>query len=88
VAYPAAPHTLVYRPAHIHLRLSGAGQQDLIIQLYLQGDAHLESDPCAAAPDAINRILAITASQCQEKMIHFDVVLSDFSSCSNSVLNF
>jgi catechol 1,2-dioxygenase len=36
-----------YRPAHIHLRLNEAGHEELITQLYLEGDPFLESDPWA-----------------------------------------
>src|ERR1051326_4569557 len=76
VAYPTAPNSNVYRPAHIHMRVSGEKQQDLITQIYLKGDKNIENDPCASSPKAINRILDITNTKSGEKMIHFDVVMA------------
>jgi catechol 1,2-dioxygenase len=76
VAYPAAPNSNVYRPAHIHMRISGEGQQDLITQIYIMGDTNIENDPCASSPKAINRILKITNVNSNEKIINFNVVLA------------
>src|SRR5687767_8899971 len=42
VGYPAGPDSDVYRPAHIHLRISGKEQQDLITQIYIKGDPNNE----------------------------------------------
>jgi protocatechuate 3,4-dioxygenase beta subunit len=76
VAYPAAPNSDVYRPAHIHIRISGAEQQDLITQIYIKGDTNNEKDPCASSPTAINRILPIASNNKGEKVIDFNVVMA------------
>ena len=76
VAYPAAPNSNVYRPAHIHMRISGEEQQDLITQIYIKGDTNIENDPCASSPKAVNRILNITNINSNEKIINFNVVLA------------
>jgi protocatechuate 3,4-dioxygenase beta subunit len=76
VGYPAAPNSDVYRPAHIHLRISGEEQQDLITQIYIKGDSYNEKDPCASSPTAANRILEVTNNKNNEKVIHFNVVMA------------
>jgi catechol 1,2-dioxygenase len=76
VGYPAGPNSDVYRPAHIHLRISGEEQQDLITQIYVKGDPNNEKDPCASSPTAINRILDVTRNKNNEKVIHFNVVMA------------
>ena len=76
VAYPAAPNSSVYRPAHIHMRIAGEKQQDLITQIYLRGDMNIENDPCASSPNAVNRILNISNINSHEKIINFNIVLA------------
>ncbi len=76
VPYPAAPNSKQLRPAHIHIRLSGENQQDLITQIYIKGDPNIEIDPCASSPKAANRILNITDKKRNEKLINFDVVMA------------
>lgn len=75
VAYPSEVDPSQYRPAHIHLRISAEGQQDLITQLYFQGDPNLATDPSTQSPLAINRILAVTQREGHESDLRFDVVL-------------
>lgn len=65
----------IYRPAHIHMRISGEGQQDLITQIYFKGDPHIEKDPSAKSPEAINRILPIRENSKHEPMVMFNVVM-------------
>ncbi len=76
VAYPAAPNSNVYRPAHIHMRVSGGKQQDLITQIYFRGDPNIENDPCASSPRSTKRILNVTSNKHNEKQIHFDIVMA------------
>ncbi len=64
-----------WRPAHIHLRISSNKQQDLITQLYFKGDPHIEKDPAAAAPAAMNRILTVKKNSRGENAVQFDVVM-------------
>ena len=77
IPYPAGEDTDVLRPAHIHLLISGKGQQDLITQIYLQGDPYLKKDIAAASPAAINRILKITQNEKDEESVNFDVVMAN-----------
>ncbi len=64
----------VWRPAHIHLRVSSSNHQDLITQLYFKGDAHIEKDPAAASQQAVNRILEIKKGA-KESEVKFDITM-------------
>ncbi|XOV93903.1 MAG: catechol 1,2-dioxygenase [Bacteroidota bacterium] len=76
VPYQANPETNSWRPAHIHMRVSVPGQQDLITQIYFKGDKYLEQDSSSSAPDAVNRILNISKNRSGESEVVFDVVMS------------
>ena len=65
----------IWRPAHIHLRISSADHQDLITQIYFKGDKHIEKDAAAASPLAVNRILEISKPAGKEGEVRFDVVM-------------
>lgn len=86
VAYPVAPGSEVYRPSHIHLRISGEGQQDLITQIYFKGDPNIDHDPCASSPGAVNRILTVTKNKQQEKQVIFDIRMAKESRPDKIVL--
>ena len=75
IPYPISADGTLYRPAHIHMRISGEGQQDLITQIYFKNDPHLERDPSSKSPEAINRILTIKENSNKEKIVEFDVVM-------------
>src|SRR5436190_963158 len=75
VPYAAGP-TLI-RPAHIHLRISAAGVQDLVTQVYFKGDKHIAGDISAKDPSALNRILDMTKNTKNEKVVKFDVYLKE-----------
>jgi len=75
IPYPIDAAGALYRPAHIHMRISGEGQQDLITQIYFKDDPHLERDPSSKSPEAINRILTIKENGKKEKMVEFNVVM-------------
>ena len=75
IPYPIDAAGAVYRPAHIHMRISGDGQQDLITQIYFKDDPHLERDPSSKSPEAINRILTIKENSKKEQMVEFNVVM-------------
>ncbi len=64
----------VWRPAHIHLRVSSGDHQDLITQLYFKGDTHIEKDPAAASQQAVNRILEIKKGA-KESEVKFDITM-------------
>ncbi len=76
VPYLTSASSETYRPAHIHMRLSGDGQQDLITQVYFKGDPYLEKDSNAASPEAINRILSITKNSNNQEQVQFDIVMA------------
>jgi len=65
------------RPAHIHMRISGTAQQDLVTQIYFMGDTNIEKDSSASDPRSKSRILTIESNSKNEKVVSFDVVLKD-----------
>lgn len=65
------------RPAHIHMRISGTGQQDLVTQIYFKGDKHIPEDSSSSDPRSLNRILDITVNDQKEKVVQFDIVLKE-----------
>ncbi|RZK05109.1 MAG: hypothetical protein EOO46_16095 [Flavobacterium sp.] len=65
----------IFRPAHIHLRISAIGEQDLITQIYFTGDPYLDSDPSSKSELSINRVLSLNRKKEKESEIKFDVVL-------------
>ena len=85
IPYPAGENSDIWRPAHIHLLISGEGQQDLITQIYLEGDPYLEKDIAAASPNATNRILKITMNSRNIEAVHFDIVMAKEFKPNNSV---
>jgi len=64
-----------WRPAHIHLRVSSGDHQDLITQIYFEGDTHIAKDAAAASPQAVNRILKIKKNASQESEVKFNIVM-------------
>lgn len=65
-----------WRPAHIHMRVSVPGQQDLITQLYFKGGKYVDTDKWASAPQAANRVLAVSKNSSGENEIVFNVIMS------------
>ena len=72
----AAGQTLV-RPAHIHMRISAKGVQDLVTQIYFKGDKYIAGDISAKDPTALNRILDMTKNTKNEIVVKFDVYLKE-----------
>jgi protocatechuate 3,4-dioxygenase beta subunit len=67
----------LYRPAHIHYRVSEESSQELISQIYFQGDPHIEKDPWASDKKAVHRILPIVMEDiCGGLVVNFDVYLA------------
>jgi protocatechuate 3,4-dioxygenase beta subunit len=64
-----------WRPAHIHFRISSADHQDLITQIYFEGDPHIAEDTAAASPQSVHRILEIKKNSSNENAVKFDVVM-------------
>jgi catechol 1,2-dioxygenase len=65
-----------WRPAHIHMRVSVPGQQDLITQIYFKDGKYIDTDKWASAPQAVNRILTVRKNNSGESEIVFNVVMS------------
>lgn len=66
----------LYRPAHIHFRVSGKGHGELISQIYFEGDPHINKDPWASDKKAKHRILPISLEDTQGNLaVNFDIVL-------------
>ncbi len=77
VPYKAVPNIeSSWRPAHIHMRVSVPGQQDLITQIYFKGGKYVETDKWATAPQAVNRILDMNKNNSGEIEIVFNVIMS------------
>lgn len=66
-----------YRPAHIHMRISGAKHQDLITQIYFKGDPHIQEDMSSSSPLAIHRILDVSTNDKKEKQVKFDITMRE-----------
>ncbi len=75
VPYQATPNNEnSWRPAHIHMRVSVKGQQDLITQIYFKDGKYVDTDKWASSLEAKSRILKITEIQGVGEII-FNVVL-------------
>lgn len=73
VPYKASP--TMWRPAHVHLRISSGDHQDLITQIYFKGDPHIAEDTSASSPRSVSRILEIKKNAALENVVKFDVVM-------------
>jgi catechol 1,2-dioxygenase len=68
----------LYRPSHIHFRVTAPGHAELISQIYFKGDPHIKQDPWASQPKAGHRILEVLPEDIFGGFaIHFDVVLRE-----------
>ncbi len=66
----------LYRPAHIHFRVSEKNSLELISQLYFKGDPHIEEDPWASKKEAQARILPISLEDTKGNLVvNFDIYL-------------
>jgi catechol 1,2-dioxygenase len=77
VPYKANPNDEAsWRPAHVHMRVSVANQQDLVTQIYFKGDKYIEKDTWASSPQAVNRILNVVKDSSGESSVTFNVIMS------------
>ena len=65
-----------YRPSHIHLKVQAEGYEDLVTQIYFEGDVDIPSDPWASSASAINRIIQVNSGVAGDWFGNFDIVLS------------
>ena len=77
VPVPYKASETMWRPAHIHLRVSSPEHQDLISQIYFKGDPHLQDDTSSASPQASHRILEITKNRKGEHDVKFDIIMQE-----------
>ena len=66
-----------YRPSHIHLKVQAEGYEDLITQIYFEGDSSIPADPWAGTPSAINRIIPLNSGIAGDWFGTFDIVLGN-----------
>ncbi len=68
----------LYRPSHIHYRVTEAHSKELISQIYFKGDPHITKDPWASQEKAKLRILAISPLDIKGNLtINFDINLKE-----------
>jgi protocatechuate 3,4-dioxygenase beta subunit len=66
----------LYRPAHIHYRVTEMNSKELISQIYFKGDPHITKDPWASQNRAKHRILQMTPEDINGNLtINFDIYL-------------
>jgi protocatechuate 3,4-dioxygenase beta subunit len=66
----------LYRPAHIHFRVTAAEERELVSQIYFQGDPHITEDPWASKQKAQARILPIILEDIKGSLaVNFDIYL-------------
>jgi protocatechuate 3,4-dioxygenase beta subunit len=71
-----------YRPAHIHLKVQAEGYEELVTQIYFEGDVSIQSDHWASDETAINRIIPLNSGIAGDWFGTFDIILTngiDFS---------
>ena len=68
----------LYRPSHIHYRVTEMSSKELISQIYFKGDPHIIKDPWASKDKAKHRILQITPEDIKGNLtINFDIYLAE-----------
>ena len=58
----------LYRPSHIHFRVTAPGNKELISQIYFKGDPNIKEDPWASQEKAQHRILEIAPGDIQSNL--------------------
>lgn len=68
----------LYRPAHIHFRVTEKNSKELISQIYFKGDPHIDQDPWASKDKAKMRVLQISPSDIKGNLeVNFDIYLQE-----------
>jgi len=66
----------LYRPAHIHFRVTAQHSRELVSQIYFHGDPHITEDPWASQEKAALRILPIVLEDINGSLaVNFDIAL-------------
>lgn len=64
----------LYRPAHIHFRITSPSTKELVSQIYFMGDPHITEDPWASQDKAADRIRPIILEDVKGNLVvNFDV---------------
>lgn len=67
----------LYRPAHIHFRVSESNYRELISQVYFKGDPHITEDPWASQAKANMRILPLIPENIKGQLnVTFNIYLT------------
>lgn len=70
----------LYRPAHIHFRITESNHNELVSQVYFKNDPDIEKDPWASKSKAKLRILPITLEDTKGNLtINFNIYLTNKS---------
>lgn len=68
----------LYRPSHVHFRVTEKDSKELVSQIYFMGDPHIKKDPWASSEKAKHRTLLITPEDILGNLtITFDIYLKD-----------
>lgn len=68
----------LYRPSHIHFRVTEKNSNELVSQVYFKGDPNIAEDPWASKPKAELRILEIIPQNTKGILVaNFDIYLSE-----------
>jgi protocatechuate 3,4-dioxygenase beta subunit len=68
----------LYRPAHIHYRVTEENSNELVSQIYFRGDPHIEKYPWASKEKAALRILEIRPEDVNGNLtLNFDIYLKE-----------
>lgn len=68
----------LYRPSHIHFKITHPDSEELVSQIYFKNDPHIEDDPWAGTKNAERRILPITLEDVNGNLaIEFDISLKN-----------
>ena len=81
--YSTDPNFNLFRPAHVHFRVSSPGYNILITQMYFNGDSSLgKNDSCADCSSANEDLVVDVQEMCADDtrlycfdIAHFDIVL-------------
>ncbi len=59
----------LYRPAHIHFRITSPTSNELVSQLYFMGDPHITKDPWASQEKAVDRIRPVVLEDTKGNLV-------------------
>lgn len=59
----------LFRPAHIHFRITSSLTKELVSQLYFMGDPHITKDPWASQEKAVDRIRPVVLEDTKGNLV-------------------